>query len=231
MSSIQKRKKFLQLWRLVTGPAINVMQTYFEVKILNNTKFENFLNVPHNIHQLFHQCYPTTWCCQCSSSASALPENKGTLSLQQFEKLYINSGLPQPDHEYITEFEQQCCLCKYSAKSTVTVDELDITLFYNVVQQCCPSEMNYTRRKKIKDVRNFLAHYANGQVEKAVFEDKWKTLNDATLAFAAEISNRFKKMIQEDILEIKESSIDAMTEKLEKSNEDIIKVVSTPYFY
>ncbi|CAC5416695.1 unnamed protein product [Mytilus coruscus] len=119
----------------------------------------------------------------------------------------------------------QHCLCKFSAKGSVTVDELDITLFYDVVQHCCPSKMNFMWRKNIKDVRNFLAHIPNGQVNNTDFEDNWKTLTNATLGFAREIGNKCKKMFQENISEIKNSSIEVLKEKLKKSNEDLIKVV------
>ncbi|CAC5422466.1 unnamed protein product [Mytilus coruscus] len=224
MSSIQERKFFLQLWRFMTGPAIDVIQFYFEVKILNNTTFETFLNDPNNIHQLFHQYLPTIPCCKCATPSLASARKRGCLILQQFDKLYDNSGLPQPNHENMTGSKiLQHCLCKYSAKCSVTVDELDITLFYTIVQHCCPSKMNFMWRKNIKDVRNFLAHVANGQVKKADFEDNWKSLNNATLGFAGEISNKCKKMTQEVILEIDNSSIEGLKEKLKKSNEDLIK--------
>ncbi|CAC5422467.1 unnamed protein product [Mytilus coruscus] len=226
MSSIQERKFFLQLWRFMTGPAIDVIQFYFEVKILNNTTFETFLNDPNNIHQLFHQYLPTIPCCKCATPSLASARKRGCLILQQFDKLYDNSGLPQPNHENMTGSKiLQHCLCKYSAKCSVTVDELDITLFYTIVQHCCPSKMNFMWRKNIKDVRNFLAHVANGQVKKADFEDNWKSLNNATLGFAGEISNKCKKMTQEVILEIDNSSIEGLKEKLKKSNEDLIKML------
>lgn len=185
MSSIQERQFFLQLLSFVTGPSIDVMQHYFEVKILTNIEFEDFLNDPNNIHQLFHQCYPTTPCCKCMTASLASTRKRGCLHLQQFDKLYDNSGLPQPKHENMMGSKIfQHCLCKFSAKGTVTVDELDITLFYDVVQHCCPNKMNFMWRKNIKDVRNFLAHIPNGQVNNTDFEDNWKTLTNATLGFA-----------------------------------------------
>ncbi|XP_071123551.1 reticulocyte-binding protein 2-like [Mytilus edulis] len=228
MSSIKERQFFLQLLSFVTGPAIDVMQHYFEVKILTNIEFEDFLNDPNNIHQLFHQCYPTTPCCKCMTASLASTRKRGCLHLQQFDKLYDNSGLPQPKHENMIGSKiLQHCLCKFSAKGSVTVDELDITLFYDVVQHCCPSKMNFMWRKNIKDVRNFLAHIPNGQVNNTDFEDNWKTLTNATLGFAREIGNKCKKMFQEKISEIKISSIEVLKEKLKKSNEDLIKMLES----
>ncbi|CAG2218286.1 unnamed protein product [Mytilus edulis] len=228
MSSIKERQFFLQLLSFVTGPAIDVMQHYFEVKILTNIEFEDFLNDPNNIHQLFHQCYPTTPCCKCMTASLASSRKRGCLHLQQFDKLYDNSGLPQPKHENMMGSTiLQHCLCKFSAKGSVTVDELDITLFYDVVQHCCPSKMNFMWRKNIKDVRNFLSHIPNGQVNNTDFEDNWRTLTNATLGFAREIGIKCKKMFEEKISEIKNSSIEVLKEKLKKSNEDIIKMLET----
>ncbi|VDI68986.1 Hypothetical predicted protein [Mytilus galloprovincialis] len=228
MSSIKERQFFLQLLSFVTGPAIDVMQHYFEVKILTNIEFEDFLNDPNNIHQLFHQCYPTTPCCKCMTASLASTRKRGCLHLQQFDKLYDNSGLPQPKHENMMGSKiLQHCLCKFSAKGSVTVDELDITLFYDVVQHCCPSKMNFMWRKNIKDVRNFLSHIPNGQVNNTDFEDNWRTLTNATLGFAREIGNKCKKMFEEKISEIKNSSIEVLKEKLKKSNEDITKMLET----
>ncbi|CAG2229900.1 unnamed protein product [Mytilus edulis] len=228
MSSIKERQFFLQLLSFVTGPAIDVMQHYFEVKILTNIEFEDFLNDPNNIHQLFHQCYPTTPCCKCMTASLASSRKRGCLHLQQFDKLYDNSGLPQPKHENMMGSTiLQHCLCKFSAKGSVTVDELDITLFYDVVQHCCPSKMNFMWRKNIKDVRNFLSHIPNGQVNNTDFEDNWRTLTNATLGFAREIGIKCKKMFEEKISEIKNSSIEVLKEKLKKSNEDTIKMLET----
>ncbi|XP_063400267.1 uncharacterized protein LOC134684886 [Mytilus trossulus] len=228
MSSIKERQFFLQLLSFVTGPAIDVMQHYFEVKILTNIEFEDFLNDPNNIHQLFHQCYPTTPCCKCMTASLASTRKRGCLHLQQFDKLYDNSGLPQPKHENKMGSKiLQHCICKFSAKGSVTVDELDITLFYDVVQHCCPSKMNFMWRKNIKDVRNFLSHIPNGQVNNTDFDDNWKTLTNATLGFAREIGNKCKKMFQEKISEIKNSSIEVLKEKLKKSNEDLIKMLES----
>ncbi|CAC5422470.1 unnamed protein product [Mytilus coruscus] len=152
MSSIQDRKCYLQLWTFTTGPAIDVMQLYFEVKILNNTNFENFLNDQNNMHQLFHQCFPTTPGCKCSAISLASANKRGCLILKQFDKLYDNFCLPQPRHEIFNGTKiTHHCLCKYSTKCSVAVDDLDITLFYDIIQHCCPSKMNFTWRKRIKD--------------------------------------------------------------------------------
>ncbi|CAG2213920.1 unnamed protein product [Mytilus edulis] len=129
----------------------------------------------------------------CNSIAGCTKQ-KGCLNRSQFDKLYINSGSPMPNHEIMkgSKFDQ-ICLCKYSAKSSVTVNDLDITLFNDIVQHCCSSQINFAWRKSIKDVRNFLAHAGTGYVNKQDFDDNWKTLNTATLGFAGEIGKVCEK--------------------------------------
>lgn len=141
------------------------------------------------------------------------------------DKLYDNTCLPQPKHDTFNGTKiTQHCLCKYSAKSSVAVDDLDITLFYDIIQHCCPSRMNLTWRKSTKDVRNFLAHVGNGQVKKADFEDNWKILKSATLSFASEIENKCQKLFLKEILQIENSSIEVLIEMVKNSNDDLIKV-------
>lgn len=224
MSSLQERKSYLQLWRFTTGPAIDVMKHYFVVKVLNTSSFESFLNDINNKHKLFHQCFPTTPCCYCATVPLAAPNKKGCINHSQFEKLY-NSGSPQPSHEIMKGHEvYQICLCKYSAKSSLTVNDLDFLLFYYIVQHCCPYKLNSVWRLSIKDVRNFLAHSGTDCVNKQDFEDKWKTLSTATLGFATELGKVCEKMFQTEILRIKNCSTDEIKDMLENSTENQAKV-------
>lgn len=195
MSSLEENQFYRQLWNTTTGPTIRVVHLYFEVKVLNNTEFESFLNDPNNMHNLFHYFAPKVLCCKCSTVSLAAPNKNGHLNLRQFDILYDNCNAPQPNHG-------QHCLCKYSAKSAISVDKLDITLFYIIVKQCCPSRMNLLWLQNIKDVRNFLAHVGESQVKKQDFEDHWKTLSIATLGFAEEIGQTCKTMFNECLLGI-----------------------------
>lgn len=225
MSSLQERKLYLQLWSFTTGPAVDVMYLYFEVKVLINTTFESFLNDPHNKHKLFHQCFPTIPCCQCANMSLAAPKKKGCLDIQQFDKLYSNSVSPQPKHKKFKGSKvDQHCLCQYSAKLSITVDQLDISLFSSMVQHCCPSQMNSLWRQNIKNVRNFLAHVGNYQVEDQDFKIHWKTLEVSTLGFAGEMGKTCEKMFRNEILQIQNSSTDRLEELIEKSSENQIKV-------
>lgn len=226
MSDIEERKFYLQLWAFTTGPAIDAMHMYFEINVLNKKKLETFLNNTNNKHVLFHQCFPEISCCECSVHSLASKGKRGTLESKQLKLLFDDTSLPQANHEKTIGTKiTQYCLCKYSSKCSIDIDSLDITLFYAIVQHCCPMTMNFSWRKNIKDVRNFLAHHGNGQVGKSDFEKKWKLLEMATLGFASELGSKCLRMFTKEIAQIKSCSIEILKEILKESNDSLIKVV------
>ncbi|VDI64171.1 Hypothetical predicted protein [Mytilus galloprovincialis] len=236
MSSIQEQQFYLQLWTLTTGPAVKVMKHFFQVKILNNSKFESFLNDQNNMHTLFHQCFPTIPCCKCVTVSLASSKKRGCLNFRQFDMLYDNSGKPQPNHENITGSKvNQYCLCKYSSKRSIKVSGLDITLFNNIIQHCCPSKMNFMWRQNVKDIRNFLAHAGHGKISRADFESHWKSLETATLGFAGEMGDVCEEMFQDEISRILNSSTDQLRDQLKelikKSNDDLRNMLDLNGFH
>ncbi|XP_071122541.1 uncharacterized protein [Mytilus edulis] len=84
--------------------------------------------------------------------------------------------------------------------------------------------MNFSWRKNIKDVRNFLAHHENGQVGKSDFEEKWKLLEMATLGFASELGSKCLRMFTKEIAQIKSCSIEVLKQILKESNNSLIKM-------
>lgn len=229
MSSIQENQYYIQLSQFIEGPAIKVMQHFFEVKILDNSEFESFLNDENNKHILFHQHFPTTRCCKCINVSLASAMKTGVLLSRQFEMLYDNSGLPQPDHEQLTGSRIiQFCLCKYSAKCSIKVTDLDFNTFNLIIQHCCPSRMNFIWLKNIKEIRNYLAHRPS-QITKELFQEHWKTLETTTLGFACEIGEVCKEMFRAEISRIRYSSKDPqeMFMMLEKQHEDFMSHYKT----
>lgn len=224
MSGIEESKFYLQLWAFTTGPAIDVMQMYFECNIIHKIKFETFLNNAHNKHVLFHQFVPDISCCECNINSLASAGKKGCLNKKQFDLLFDETSSPKLNHEKIQGTKvTQYCLCKFSAKISITVDCLDITLFNDMVRHCCPSKLNALWLKKVKDVRNFLAHVGNGQVVKSDFQTHWHSLEVVTLGFASEVGSKCIKLFTKDISQIKSHSIEYLGEILNKSNDQLIK--------
>lgn len=63
---MEGKQRFLQLLAFTTGPAVDVVQHFFEVKIIHQgSDFEDYLNDPQNKHKLFHERYPKIPCCEC----------------------------------------------------------------------------------------------------------------------------------------------------------------------
>ncbi|CAC5381104.1 unnamed protein product [Mytilus coruscus] len=228
MSSIQERHFYLQLLKFTIGPAINAIKHFFEVKILNNSSFEAFLNDQSNMHILFHQCFSRP-CCKCVRGSLASPTKRGCLNQIHFEMLYDYSDLQQPNHEHVSgKSDNKYCLCKYSAKCSVKVCVLDISMLDVIIQNCCPSKINQTNAmwlQSIKDIRNQLVHVGEYRVKKAEYEDHWKTLKTATLGFAGEIGDVCEEMFQHEISRIQNVSIENLEEILDKSNDNLIKLI------
>ncbi|XP_063400266.1 uncharacterized protein LOC134684885 [Mytilus trossulus] len=227
MSDIEESKFYLQLWAFTTGPAIDAMHMYFEINVLNKTKLETFLNNTNNKHVLFHQCFPEMPCCECNIHSIASKGKKGCLNKQQLKILFDDTNLPKPNHEKTAGTQTtQFCLCKYSAKCSINIDSLDITLFYAIVQHCCPTAMNFAWRKSVKDVRNFLAHVGNGQVTKSDFQNLWLSLELATYGFVEELGNKCLKMFKKDVSHIKSSSIESLKITLKETRDQLCKTLN-----
>lgn len=222
---MQDNMRMINLWTFTMGPAFDVMKLFFEVKILQNSTFENFLNDENNKHILFHLYFPKHPCCYCMKEGLAGPMNRGCLFRSQFNVLYDDTGLPSPHHEQRTASKvTRYCLCKYSAKCSVEVDQLDITLFCNIIKHVCPHKMNLALVESIKEVRNYVSHCGHYELSIQDFEDRWKTLQNATLGLAGEISSTCTRMFKAEISRILNSSKDEMKEELMKSNDNQIKV-------
>ncbi|VDI60960.1 Hypothetical predicted protein [Mytilus galloprovincialis] len=166
-------------------------------------------------------------CCECKIHSIASKGKKGCLNKQQLKILFDDTNLPQPNHEKTVGTQTtQYCLCKYSAKCSINIDSLDITLFYAIVQHCCPSTMNFAWRKSVKDVRNFLAHVGNGQVTKLDFQTHWLSLELATYGFAEELGNKCLKMFKKNVSLIKSSSIEGLKITLKETRDQLCKTLN-----
>lgn len=222
---MQEDMHMINLLTFTMGPAFDVMKLFFEVKILQNSKLEHFLNDNNNKHILFHLCFPKNPCCHCMKVCSAGPKNRRCIIQNQFNMLYDDTGLPNQHHERRTASKiTQYCLCKYSAKCSLEVDKLDITLFCSIIKHVCPHKMNLVFLESIKGVRNYLAHSITYKLSQYDYEYNWEILENATLGFAGEISSTCKRMFKAEISRIRNSSKDELKEALMKSNDYQIKV-------
>ncbi|CAC5404539.1 unnamed protein product [Mytilus coruscus] len=152
---MEGKQRLLQLLAFSTGPAIDVVQDYFEVKIIQQFRdFEQFLNDPQNKHQLFHKHYPKIPCCGCMPISIAAPYKRGCWGNQQFAKLYDEHGTVTAGHEKITRSQiSQYCLCKVSAQKSVKVTDIDITLLNAIMQHCYPLHITSKISRWMKDIK------------------------------------------------------------------------------
>lgn len=221
---------YLQLIAFATGPATEIIQHCFEVKVLcvQHKNIETFLDDNNNKHILFHEYIPTVPCCKCSTLALAAVNKRGCINRSQFVQLYDDTGVSTPFHEkrFLTKGFTQHCLCKVSAKSSVKVDSLDISLLYNIILHCCtPVPLNPSWLKDIKDIRNFVSHVGDGQIVKLEFDNHWKTLETATLGLAGEIGSTCGKTYKRAIDQLKKSTVEELIKITKESNDTIKEVI------
>lgn len=227
---MEEREMYLQLLAFATGPATEIVQHCFEVKVLcvQHKDIETFLDDINNKHTLFHEYIPTIPCCKCSMLSLAAVHKRGCLNRGQFVQLYDDNGVSMPSHEkrFLTKGFTQHCLCKVSAKSSVRVDSLDISLLYNIIQHCCTSKpLNPTWLKDIKDIRNFVSHVGDGQIVKFHFDNHWKTLEIATLGLAGEIGSTCEKTYKRAICQLKKSTVEELINITKESSDTIKEVI------
>ncbi|CAG2219507.1 unnamed protein product [Mytilus edulis] len=237
---MEGKQRLLQLLAFTNGPAIDVVQQYFEFKIIpQGTDFEDYLNDPQNKHKLFHERYPKIPCCECIRTTSiAAPSKRGCLGYQQFSKLYDENGNVTAGHEQINRSKiSQHCICKVSAQKSIKVIDIDLTLLNAIIQHCC--NLHVTTKiaqwmKVIKEVRDTISHLSEGKLEKIMFEQTWKKLEKATLQCAGDIGHTSVKIFQMTIDLITTCSVDKLekqilqtTDKLSEVHNDLNGIIPT----
>ncbi|VDI15692.1 Hypothetical predicted protein [Mytilus galloprovincialis] len=237
---MEGKQRLLQLLAFTNGPAIDVVQQYFEFKIIRQgTDFEDYLNDPQNKHKLFHERYPKIPCCECIRTTSiAAPSKRGCLGYQQFSKLYNENGNVTAGHEQINRNTiSQHCICKVSAQKSIKVIDIDLTLLNAIIQHCC--NLHVTTKiaqwmKVIKEVRDTISHLSEGKLEKIMFEQTWKKLEKATLQCAGDIGHTSVKIFQMTIDLITTCSVDKLekqilqtTDKLSEVHNDLNGIIPT----
>ncbi|VDI00446.1 Hypothetical predicted protein [Mytilus galloprovincialis] len=226
---MEGKQRLLQLLAFTTGPAIDVVQQYFEFKIIRQgTDFEDYLNDPQNKHKLFHERYPKIPCCGCIPISIAAPSKRGCLGYQQFSKLYDENGTVTVGHEQTNGSQiSQHCICKVSAQNSIKVIDIDLTLLNAIIQHCCP--LHITTKisrwmKAIKEVRDTISHWPKGQLEKNMFDQTWKKLKTATLQCAGDIGHSSVRVFQMTIDLITTCSVDDLRERILQTTDKLSEV-------
>ncbi|CAC5356902.1 unnamed protein product [Mytilus coruscus] len=226
---MEGKQRLLQLLAFTTGPAIDVVQQYFEFKIIRQgTDFEDYLNDPQNKHKLFHERYPKLPCCGCVPISIAAPSKRGCLGYQQFSKLYDENGTVTAGHERTNGSQiSQHCICKVSAQKSIKVIDIDLTLLNAIIQHCC--SLHITTKiarwmKVIKEVRDIISHWPEGQLEKNMFDQTWKKLKTATLQCAGDIGHSSVRIFQMTIDLITTCSVDDLGERILQTTDKLSEV-------
>lgn len=208
------RTLYFRLLAFLLGPAVDVVKQFFEIYVLKpkyNSQLVIFLNALENKHELFHALVSNLPCCECKATSMKRQRNKGFERIK-FNALFDDSGANP--HEQKKGKTKKHCLCKFSAKVSIVLDNLDITLLYNLMQKCCPSQLNNNSFHTIKDIRNTLFHRGNLELKLDEFESIWKSLETATLEIAKDIGSISVKMFQRDIDDLKDSPYEKLKDMI-----------------
>ncbi|VDI62710.1 nuclear receptor subfamily 1 group F member 4 [Mytilus galloprovincialis] len=220
---MEERQWYIQLLAFSYGPAIEILHLFFENKLLQNSSFIQFLDDTRNKHILFHEFKPTVQCCECINLSLAAAHKRGHLFKSQFDLLYIDTCSSPPNHvQWRGKLITQHCLCKYSAKTSVSIEDVDISLLYAIVNNCCslPSQL-LSWIKDLKEVRNILVHLGNGHIAETNYKIQWNTLQIACLGLAGIIGNSFVRVFLREIERLTDCSIDALKDIVKKSKENL----------
>ena len=218
----EEREHYIKLITFTFGISLDVLHLYFEIKILDKEEFFVFLD--RCKHVLFHALHPTVSCCECKNGSILWSKKTPRLYPNQFNKLFniVNSAL-----QCLHNKTSQHCLCNYSASRSVTIDNLDISLVYAIINVCCPSiHGNPQWIENVKDTRNFLAHKSNCRLTKDEYDKWFTTVENATLDLAKVVGSISLKMIQQQSSDFKKDVLSSNTIKdiLASSNDVACKV-------
>ena len=218
----EEREHYIKLLTFTYGIALDVLHHYFEIRVLDKVEFFFFLDQCK--HELFHALFPAVSCCKCRNGSIPFSKKPPTLYSMQFNLLfYIKKSTVQCLHNKTVLH----CLCQYTASRSVTVNDLDISLVYAIINTCCPSiHGNLQWIKDVKDTRNFLSHKSNCRLTKKEYDTGLNTVEKAILNLANIVSSTFWKMIQKQISDFKKyvPSSNTVKDILASSNDDVCKV-------
>ncbi|XP_052089738.1 uncharacterized protein LOC127726384 isoform X6 [Mytilus californianus] len=151
---------------------------------------QDFINSKPVIHILFHLRHKNIQC--CVDSANCVNHGPLPLNYSQWDLLYIETPTPGFHH----------CFCKYSAKATITLDDLDITLTSLILMNCCnlsPNELSL-----ISDLRQFKNNYLSHNTKGAITQAEYTTLFGDLTTYVLQLD----PSKQDDFIRIQNRSLD-----------------------
>ncbi|XP_052059555.1 uncharacterized protein LOC127700195 [Mytilus californianus] len=231
MAEAEERKEeyYLRLLTFVIRPATEVLQLYFEIKVLNSLDF--FLFLENHKHVLFHELNPTIPCCECNKRPLAAPLKKCHLTDTQFDTLFeTDKGNEVQDHKRKQGHQiKQLCLCSVSAKRKTSVVLMDITLLSSVIKSCCQPwsiSGNPYWIKDIKKTRNFIVHSPCNKISKSEFDQKFALVEQSVLNIASVLGPVHLNMIKRQISIFKNSNLSTIIDSdLTQNNDSIYKIL------
>ncbi|VDH90795.1 Hypothetical predicted protein [Mytilus galloprovincialis] len=203
---------YMKLLTFTLGIGMEVLHQYFEQKILQSMDFYVF--VEKYKHYLFHECFPTVQCCECSQMQLAAQSKRGCLNEIQFQLLFEIAPPSKLDHykKGRNNTIVKDCLCRIDAKRSNEVDCMDITLMCAIIKSCLINNNtsiygNPRFLETIKETRNFLAHSTDLRIAKSEFDTRWDKTEHAVIEIASVVGNYFLKLQKRKIDAFKDNEL------------------------
>lgn len=198
---------FERLTKFCFGKAMSILCLFINAKVLQNGRFELFLN--RFKHEIFHQWIPNFGCCQCNpyqytSSRPALTEPQMATLYDSLKT--VNSGHEKrnPRGKIICH-----CICGLKALPDVETHSADIGTLYCILRTC--DKTNFLQIKQqlevIRTMRNEISHSTSRTFTENKFNKKWKELETAVLDIANEVNPSIKVHEAKQISELKVADV------------------------
>lgn len=215
MEITEEECNYIRLLMLSTDLASDVVKTFVELKILPNYENDIVNLLESHKHDLFHAWGPNVNCCMCSDVArgSIKSKNVSTINEAIFSKLYENHGLKSSSHikRGANGIIVQHCLCRFSARTDLRVEDLDLNTLAIVLFICVQLDQN--NRQSIMSIQNLQQEVINLGVSKSCpeesFKKLWENLNGAITNLTVQnFPGSVRRMTEKQIQLIKIADVD-----------------------
>lgn len=227
MGITEEEENYIRLMMFSTDLSSDVVKAFVESSILSNYNNDFVDLLESHKHDLFHGWVQKVNCCECSEVAMGAKVTKKDSLMNEavFVKLYENHGSLHSDHRKrgINGFITQHCLCRFSVRTDLKLEELDLNTLSIIIFDCV--KLNKRNREFIKTIRNLqwemMSKVETKSVPIADFSRIWNKLKLAVNGLTVENFPRsYGRIVEKQINLIKIAEVDKVNldELLEKLN-------------
>ncbi|XP_052088015.1 uncharacterized protein LOC127725193 [Mytilus californianus] len=191
--SIDKERKFLQLFMFAHKLALPVIRTFFVYNVLDCTEYNKDFSVYLEIckHTLYHLAVDVK-CCQCVTTHTTLKATCRITMTQLLQMYSIDRSNPKHYKKSGSHATQQC-MCGVTVRNECSLQDLDLSLIYSVLNGSALKDEKHQKHATwltmIIKQRNELCHVDSlTKWTESDIQTMWGYLQGAVLGLASDIS-------------------------------------------